>query len=358
MAPSLPKKKTPAKKADKRLKMDHNLFRSVQHFERYIDSFMKGTIIQERFIDLVDLKDTFIPTCFEGRGWEKLLSGLLGVCEPLIREFYSNVKIREDELDCWVKGHEFTLDAHDIDVVLSLEGLEEYEFTNYKDRMLSLEIVQNRIVGQREGKCLNTIAFLVDMSCLTIIMMNNLYPVSKLTTINNTRAIFLMELKEKTFNDISSHIFDTIMDETKTTSREKLVFPSLLMQIFKEKGVPISQDLSLMPTPSAINKQTIIQIQVHLPGDVDQERVEQEEDDPMETKAEAVGQTSTSRSKAKRSRASTSSDVPPNAFQIILERIDGLREVQNQHTNRMTAMQDQLDVLSTKFDRIYTNQQH
>ena len=147
MAPSLPKKKTPAKKADKRLKMDHNLFRSIQHFERYIDSFMKGTIIQERFIDLVDLKDTFIPTCFEGRGWEKLLSGLLGVCEPLIREFYFNVKIREDELDCWVKGHEFTLDAHDIDVVLNLEGLEEYEFTNYKDRMLSLEIVQNRIVG-------------------------------------------------------------------------------------------------------------------------------------------------------------------------------------------------------------------
>ena len=75
----------------------------------------------------------------------------------------------------------------------------------------------------------------------------------------------------------------------------------------------------------------------------------------METKAKAAGQTSTSRSKAKRSRASTSSDVPPNAFQIILERIDGLREVQNQHTKRMTAMQDQLDVLSTKFDRIYTN---
>ena len=39
------------------------------------------------------------------------------MCEPLIREFYSNVKIREDELDCWVRGHEFTLDAHDIDEV-------------------------------------------------------------------------------------------------------------------------------------------------------------------------------------------------------------------------------------------------
>ena len=122
MAPLPSKKKTPAKKTDKRLKIDHDLSRSVQHFERYKDSFMKGTIIQERFVNLVDLKNTFIPTCFEGRGQEKLLSGLPGVCEPLIREFYSNVKIREDELDCWVRGHEFTLDAHDIDGVLGLEG--------------------------------------------------------------------------------------------------------------------------------------------------------------------------------------------------------------------------------------------
>ena len=197
MAPSPPKKKTPAKKVDKRLKMDHDLFRSVQHFERYKDSFMKGTIIHKRFVDLVDLKDTFIPTCFEGRGWEKLLSVLLGVCEPLIRELYSNVKIREDELDCWVRGHEFTLDAHDIDEVLGLEGLEEYEFINYKDRMFSLKTVQNRIGGQREGKCLNTIAFPVDIRCLTIIMMNNLYLVKKLTEINNARAIFLWNSRRK-----------------------------------------------------------------------------------------------------------------------------------------------------------------
>ena len=78
----------------------------------------------------------------------------------------------------------------------------------------------------------------------------------------------------------------------------------------------------------------------------------------METKAEAAGQTSTSRSRAKRSRASISSAVPPDAFQIPLEKIDGLREVQNQHTERMTAMQDQLDVLLAKFDSIYTNQEH
>ena len=61
MTPSPPKKKTPAKKADKRLKMDYDLFRSVQHFERYKYSFMKGTIIRERFVDLVDLKTLLFP---------------------------------------------------------------------------------------------------------------------------------------------------------------------------------------------------------------------------------------------------------------------------------------------------------
>ena len=91
--------------------------------------------------------------------------------------------------------------------MLGLEGLEDHDFINYKDMMLSIETVKQRISGQREGKCLNTTAFPVDMSCLTIIMMVNLYPIKKFTTINNARAIFLMELKEKTFIDISSHIF-------------------------------------------------------------------------------------------------------------------------------------------------------
>ena len=75
------KKKTPAKKSNKRLKMDHNLFRSVQHFKGYKDSFMRVIIIQERFVDLGNLKDTFILGCFKSRGWDKLLSDL-----PIVRE--------------------------------------------------------------------------------------------------------------------------------------------------------------------------------------------------------------------------------------------------------------------------------
>ena len=85
------------------------------------------------------------------------------MCEPLIKEFYANVVLREDELNCWIRGKEFTIDANDIDKVLGLEGLDDHDFTNYKDRMLSIEIVQSHIGGVRQGRCLNTTAFPANM---------------------------------------------------------------------------------------------------------------------------------------------------------------------------------------------------
>ena len=100
MAPSPTKKKTTTKKSDKKLKMDNTKFRSLQHFERYKDFYLRATIIQERFVDLMDLKDTFIPSCFEGKGWERLLSDLPRVSKPLIKKFYANVVLRKDELNC------------------------------------------------------------------------------------------------------------------------------------------------------------------------------------------------------------------------------------------------------------------
>ena len=125
-------------------------------------------------MDLVDLKNTFIPSCFQDKGWYKLLSDLPGVCEPLIKEFYANAVLREDEINCWIRGHEFNIDLDDIDEVLGFEEL-DLGFTHYKDRMFSIKIVQSHSGGARVGRCLNTIAFPADMRCLTVIMMFNLY---------------------------------------------------------------------------------------------------------------------------------------------------------------------------------------
>ena len=116
-------------------------------------------------------------------------------------------------------------------------------------------------------------------------MMFNLYPVKKMTTINNARAIFLMELQENTYIDISAHALCIIADETRTTSRPKLILPSLLMRLFRAKGVEIPQDISLMPTPPAINVLTITQIKVRLLGDEE----EGDQGEPMDTETKAQG---------------------------------------------------------------------
>ena len=126
------------------------------------------------------------------------------------------------------------------------------------------------------------------------------------------------------------------MDETRTTSKAKLIFPSLLMRLFRLKGLVIPQDISLMPTPLTINKLTITRIQVCLLGD--KEEGDQAEGKPMDTETEAAGQASSLRGRGKRSKASSLSTVPLDAFQIIQERIDGLRDVHNEQSNRLAAI--------------------
>ena len=145
-------------------------------------------------MDLIDLKDYFILRCFAEKGWEKLLGDLLEVCEPLIREFYANAIFRNNYIDCWVKGNEFTLEVENIDDILGQGDLDHEDFTPFKNRMLSIKTVQSRIGGAKDGKCLNTTTFPSDLRCLTYITLFNLYLVRKMTTINNARAIFLMEL--------------------------------------------------------------------------------------------------------------------------------------------------------------------
>ena len=103
-----------------------------------------------------------------------------------------------------------------------------------------------------------------------------------------------------------------------------------------------------MPTPSTINTLTIARIKVRLPGD--EEKDDPAQGEPMDTETKAEGQPSTSRSRGERSRALSSLEVPPNAFQIILERIDDLREVQNEHFDRLIAIQEQINLFVAKFD--------
>ena len=115
----------------------------------------------------------------------------------------------------------------------------------------------------------------------------------------------------------------------------------------------IPQDISLMPIPLAINALIIARIKVHPLGDEEEGDLAQGE--PIDTETKAEGQPSTSWNRGKRSKASSSLVVPPDVFQIILDRIDGLWEVQNEHSDRLTTIQEQINLLAAKFDS-FTNQ--
>ena len=126
------------------------------------------------------------------------------------------------------------------------------------------------------------------------------------------------------------------------------------MRLFRLKGVEIPQDINLISTPSAVNKLNITRIRVRLPGD--EEEGNQEEGEPMDIETEVAGEPSSSRGRGKSSRASSSSAIPSDAFHIILERIDGLRDVQNEQSDKLAALQDQMNILSVKFDSFSTQQ--
>ena len=102
-------------------------------------------------------------------------------------------------------------------------------------------------------------------------------------------------------------------------------------------------------TPS-INSQTTLRSRVQLPGDEQAEKPEEAPAVEIETKAKGQQPPPRRGGGRGRSRASSSSSVPPDAFQIILERIDGLKDVAIEHSNSLATIQDQINLLAAKFD--------
>ena len=76
----------------------------------------------------------------------------------------------------------------------------------------------------------------------------------------------------------------------------------------------------------------------------------------METETEVEEQPLSSKGCGKRSWASSSFAVPLDAFQIILERIDGLRDIQNEQSDRLATLQEQMNLISAKFDSFTTQE--
>ena len=89
---------------------------------------------------------------------------------------------------------------------------------------------------------------------LTVIMFNNLYPLSSTRYMNLERALFLHDLITDEEIDICAHIFHILCKTvSKTDSRTCIPFCCLVSRILKLKGIRPSDDESPYTKPSPIN---------------------------------------------------------------------------------------------------------
>ena len=79
---------------------DPNKFRTYAAFQTYEKYFRDAKPLLERALDQSSLSDTDIPNWFATKDWNYLLSTLDDAYENLVKEFYANAIVEEDELKC------------------------------------------------------------------------------------------------------------------------------------------------------------------------------------------------------------------------------------------------------------------
>ena len=95
-----PRKKTIAKKPLKGQRYEEHQFRNRDAFEAFSVFYKDAVIIVEREVDLPSLENTCIPDVFKECTWAPLLTGSVDVHHVLVREFFSNVVVKGDRLNC------------------------------------------------------------------------------------------------------------------------------------------------------------------------------------------------------------------------------------------------------------------
>ena len=99
---------------------DLNKFRSYATFLTHENYFKEATPLVERVVDQPSLYDTNIPIWFTTKDWNYLLFDLDDAYVNMVKEFYANAIVDEDELKCWVRGMRFTVSPVYLAEILSI----------------------------------------------------------------------------------------------------------------------------------------------------------------------------------------------------------------------------------------------
>ena len=85
--------------------------------------YKQALIVLERTVDLESLEGTFIPDVFKERTWTKLLNPMVDMFEDIIREFFTNVIVEGDHINCWLKGRELSISRKSIQEILEIRPM-------------------------------------------------------------------------------------------------------------------------------------------------------------------------------------------------------------------------------------------
>ena len=138
----------------------------------------------EHIVKFDTLGSTFIPRIFADKDWTDLFGNFEDSTDELIKEFYSNARFTGVELQCWVRGKEFTITPNYIAKLLHITQPANVDRFPYDDRLPAVTNIL-RILGEEhevsaKGTSIRTARFKPELKTLTFIMFFNLYPLSNM----------------------------------------------------------------------------------------------------------------------------------------------------------------------------------
>ena len=230
---------------------DPHKFRSYAAFQTYENYFKDTTPIVERAVNQPSLHETNILIWFATKDWKFLLSDLDVAYVNMVREFYANAIVEEDELKCWVRGKSFSVSLFYLADILHINRpmfatTPIYDDLNL-DKDLLRETLRRNLEFSQTGNSISVSSLSPELRVLTIIMFHNLYPLSSTGYMNLGRALFLHDLISDEEIDICAYIFYLLCKTVlRTNSRACIPFCRLISRIFK----PPIRCLQLTPRSS------------------------------------------------------------------------------------------------------------
>ena len=208
---------------------DPNQFKTYAAFQTHEKYFRDAKPLLERALDQSSLSDTNIPKQFATKDQNYLLSTLDDTYENLVKEFYANAIVEEDELKCWVRGKTFSMTSAYLVKILYINRPMLRKPPIYDDLYPEEDLLREALGKDLEfssnGNLINVSSLSPELRVLTIIMLHNLYPLFSAGYMNLGRALFHHDMISDVEIDICAHIFH-ILRKTVVRIDSRIYIPS------------------------------------------------------------------------------------------------------------------------------------